>query len=238
MRRFPPLAGYGVVGAVLLAVILVELLPDSAPPPEPAPAVVATPQPTEEPVEAADDGEDYTAALLERPLFDPSRKAAKGPAPVADEASSGPSDLPRLAGILIAPGAKLATFQNGQDDKPVTLSEGDDIAGWTVDQIALTGVTLTGPRGRQVLRPKYDPNVVPTEPVVPAKQAQPGPQGPRNVFPPQGSPPNGQLVPDPRRLGPRPNVPNFPRPGMPPNFPPGMPQPTPHPQIPHVGGTP
>jgi hypothetical protein len=238
MKRISPLALYAAVGAVLLCIIVVELLPDSAPPPEPVPVAAATPKPTEEPVDTPDDTEDDTPALLDRPLFDPSRKPLNSPKPVVDDTNPGPSDLPRLAGILIAPGTKRATFQNGQEDKPVTLSEGDDIAGWTVDQIALTGVTLTGPRGRQVLRPKYDPNVVPTEPVVPAKQAPPGQPVPRNVFPPPGNP-NGPLTPDQRNRPPRPGMPpNFPRPGMPPNVPPGMPQPMPHPQIPHVGGPP
>jgi len=238
MKHLSPLALYAAIGAILVCIIIVELLPDSAPPPDPAPVAAPPTSPAVEPDNTSDDTEDYTATLLDRPLFDPSRKPANSPKPVVDDTNPGPSDLPRLAGIVIAPGTKRATFQNGQEDKPVTLSEGDDIAGWTIDQIALTGVTLTGPRGRQVLRPKYDPNVVPTEPIVPAKPAQQGQPVPRNVFPPQGNP-NGQLMPDQRNRQPRPGMPpNFPRPGMPPNFPPGVPQPIPHPQIPHVGGTP
>ena len=100
------------------------------------------------------------AAILARPLFSSTRR----PAPQGDDTitDSGLSDT-RLAGIVIAPGHRIAIFaSNGA--KPLTVSEGETVSGWRVEHITPREVSLSGPGGTKTLQPKFDPNLAPPPP--------------------------------------------------------------------------
>jgi general secretion pathway protein N len=123
-----------------------------------APAAAAsTDQPAaalQAPVDAyasAEELDGLVAAILDRPLFSPSRRPPQPPvvAPVAQR----PPDLAwRLAGSTIRPGTREALFtQDGQQSRPV--KEGDQLDGWNVSKIELDRVTLTSAFGTRVFEP-------------------------------------------------------------------------------------
>ena len=62
--------------------------------------------------------------------------------------------MPRLAGILIGPGGSKAIFAP-DDGKPLVLGVGGRVAGATVRAIGSGVVELSGPTGRQILRPSF-----------------------------------------------------------------------------------
>jgi len=127
MPRFPLLA-LGGIGALLAAVIVAELWPSGSD----APGIAATDRPAKaRPAAAAAgdddaggrDPDDWSETMLSRPLFAQTRRGPQKAATAA-EADSGPTNLPRLAGILAEGGRKLAFFQNSQADKPQIVAEG------------------------------------------------------------------------------------------------------------------
>jgi hypothetical protein len=86
-----------------------------------------------------------------RPLFDPSRKGELA------VAGGQPAELlPRLSGILLADGEKRAIFQPDGGKKPVVVSLGDQVAGWTVRGIVAEAVTIGRGGATQTLQPKFD----------------------------------------------------------------------------------
>jgi hypothetical protein len=215
------LAGLGVISLALLAVIAMEAFQT------PAPATAAAPaQATRLPAAAVDDVSGFVPIIVARPLFAPDRRPKAGPA-VAGAPSD---DMPRLAGIMIERTQRRAIFQPSGDGKPVTLVEGDQVAGWKVQQIAADGVTLTGPKGTQTLQPKADPSLAAAaassgDPMAPGGAPRPAPNNPRqflpggmqlpagvpNPFVGQAAPPQGRpAVPQPasRQPGGAPAAPN------------------------------
>jgi hypothetical protein len=107
------------------------------------------------------------AVILARPLFSSTRR----PAPQSDDtvADSGLSDT-RLAGIVIAPGHRIAIFaSNGE--KPLAVSEGQTVSGWRVEHITAREVSLSGPSGTKTMQPKSDPNLAP--PPTPEERVNP-----------------------------------------------------------------
>jgi hypothetical protein len=180
------LAGLGVISLALLAVIAMEVLQ------EPAPATATAPiQASGLPAAAVDDVSAFMPTILARPLFALDRRPKAGPA-----AAGAPSDeMPRLAGIIIERAQRRAIFQPSGDGKPMTLVEGDQVAGWQIQGIAADGVTLTGPKGTQTLEPKADPSLASAQPPNVDPMAPPG-AGPR---PPQNNPrqflPGGMQLP-------------------------------------------
>lgn len=116
--------------------------------------------------------------ILARPLFLPGRRVPP-PAPVArttpDEKKL---PLPRLTGILMAGGTRLAVFQIVGADKPVTASLGDAVSAWKVTGIKPNEVKLTGADGVATLTPSGDPNT--------AGPTQTDPEAP-TVDPPTGA---------------------------------------------------
>jgi hypothetical protein len=143
------LAALGVVALALLAVIAREALE------APAPASAVAPvQASRLPAVAVDDGAAFVPIILARPLFALDRRPKAGPAAVGTAGDH----MPRLAGILIDPPQRHAIFQPSGDGKPLSLIEGDQVAGWQIERIAPDGVTLTGPQGSETLLPKPDPN--------------------------------------------------------------------------------
>jgi hypothetical protein len=87
------------------------------------------------------------AAIVERPLFSPSRRPAPG-APT----TLGPSieSRYRLVGIIAAGAKKKALIADGA--RRVEIAEGDTLDGWTVTGIGKDRVTLTSPAGEAALK--------------------------------------------------------------------------------------
>ena len=136
------------------------------------------------------------AAILARPLFSSTRRPT--PRGIDTIADSGLSDT-RLAGIVIAPGHRIAIFASS-GAKPLAVSEGETVSGWRVEHITPREVSLSGPGGTKTLQPKFDPNLAPP-PVASEPPANPRPTAvpaaSRPGFPPTplGRPPfrPGQL---------------------------------------------
>jgi len=117
---------------------------------------------------------EYAGAVLARPLFRADRK----PYETNDQdVSTAPVDLPRLTGILLASDVKRAIFAPDGSDKPIVVSEGENVGSWRVQEIAADSVTMTGPDGTRRIRPKFAANAVgatPPDPVAPAPEPSPG----------------------------------------------------------------
>ncbi len=95
-------------------------------------------------IAAPDASAGMQATLLQRPLFSPTRR----PPPGAEAA--GLSGLPRLAGVLVAPGDRHAIFAGG-----LVVAEGGAVGRYTVQAIDAGQVTVRGPEGTRVLRPAF-----------------------------------------------------------------------------------
>jgi hypothetical protein len=154
--------------------------------------------------------DELVATALARPLFSSTRRPPQNAA--AGGASDGDFTDKRLTGIVITPGQRIAIFAV-TGDKPLKVSEGEDVSGWRVDNITLREVSLSGPGGTKVLQPKLDPNLVPPAPQ-PALANVPGRPG----FPPPGRAPGplpAAAAGQPNRAVP-PNIPGVPpRPARP-----------------------
>ncbi|HEV2302037.1 MAG TPA: hypothetical protein VGR91_10755 [Stellaceae bacterium] len=129
------------------------------------------------------------AAILERPLFSPTRR----PAPTASGSGAG-ADLAdaRLTGIVTLPPLKIAIFAV-KGAKPLVLGEGESVSGWRIDRITPAEIALSGPSGARTLRPKEDPALVRARPPAVAAGNRPSPF---NARPAPGAPFR------PARLGP------------------------------------
>jgi hypothetical protein len=156
-----PIAGCIVFGAI----VFIELEPTSpddsaiveaAPRSDLAPAVHRRQNPRPD---------ELLATILARPLFSSTRRPAEGPANTA--ATSDLADT-RLTGIVTEPGRHIAIFAV-TGAKPLTLTEGESVSGWRIENITPRDVSLSGPGGTKTLQPKVDPNLAP-----PAGQNPPG----------------------------------------------------------------
>lgn len=109
----------------------------------------------------------HVAVILDRPLFNPDRRP--------DPSASGGNDtgLARLTGIMVSPSGSVAIFAGRPGGKPVVVEQGGRIGAFVVGSIADGAVTVTGPDGRRVLRPTFDPR--PPEPAAAAPIARPAP---------------------------------------------------------------
>lgn len=74
------------------------------------------------------------SATVERPIFEPSRRAPEVPEPIATPAPVPPFDL-ALKGIIFSPGTKLAVVSPAAGGKPIWLAEGDEYRGWKLAEI-------------------------------------------------------------------------------------------------------
>jgi general secretion pathway protein N len=149
-------------GCAFFAAIVASEMSATADPDLPAGAI-STPSETLPPParpEAHGRYDELLTTILARPLFSSTRRpASRGDDTIAD---SGLSDT-RLAGIVIAPGHRIAIFaSNGA--KPLTVSEGETVSGWRVEHITPREVSLSGPGGTKTLQPKFDPNLAPPPP--------------------------------------------------------------------------
>jgi hypothetical protein len=127
----------------------------AAPAPPPAAATPATPPP------AGDDAEDALGELVQtvlaRPLFSPGRRPAPPMAAAASDApaaAAGQEDLPRLSGVIVAPGGRRAIFAPAEGH-PLVVPEGASIGRFVVHSIAPGQVTLSDTERQHVLRPSH-----------------------------------------------------------------------------------
>jgi general secretion pathway protein N len=154
--------------------------------------------------------EELVATALARPLFSNTRRPPQNAAETTTD-----SDLAdaRLAGIVTAPGHRIAIFAIS-GDKPLKVAEGDAVSGWRIETITPREVSLTGPTGTKTLQPKLDPNLVPPpgrqlpvgRPPNPATSPgrPPAPPSTAAVAPPPGVPPNpAGALPRPPRVRPQ-----------------------------------
>lgn len=96
------------------------------------------------------------SAALKRPLFRPDRRPA--PASTRGTAAAGEppgATLARLAGIVVTASMRRAIFA-GQDGKPVIAAEGERFGALRVVGISADRVTVSGPAGTSVLRPRRE----------------------------------------------------------------------------------
>ncbi|HLZ67816.1 MAG TPA: hypothetical protein VKQ29_16445 [Aliidongia sp.] len=183
--RDAAVGGLGLLSLALLAVIAIEAFQA----PAPAPAAAAPAAPSALPAAQVDDSSSFLPTILARPLFALDRRPKESPTAVGAPTD----DMPRLAGIMIDQSQRRAIFQPSGDAKPVSLTEGDQIAGWQIQQIAADGVTLAGPKGTETLQPKPDPalaaaaaagdNANPAPNGVPGLPPRPGQTNPRQFLP-------------------------------------------------------
>lgn len=138
--------------------------------------------------------ENLVATILAQPLFSPTRRPP-------DTGSSQSSDTGlgdvRLTGIVVEPDRRLAIFALSGQTKPLTLSEGEALNGWRLDNIVPEQVSLTGPGGTTTLEPKPDAKLV-RQVRLPAAPAQPQAATPAG---PAAAPPGPARIGAPRQLG-------------------------------------
>jgi hypothetical protein len=155
---FPPLIAIALLAAVLFGVVIAweladlgELSAATGPVPALAPRLPETSGGTPTPAsDTAGRTRAWAATALARPLFSPDRRPASGTVATASGTTRG---LPRLTGTLVGPFGRSAIF--AADPKPVIVSEGDRINGYTIQSIEPNEVQMIGPEGIQVLHPSF-----------------------------------------------------------------------------------
>jgi hypothetical protein len=154
-------------------------LPEAAPRANLAPAVHRQQSPRVD---------ELLATALARPLFTSTRRPKHSA--IDDGAAENDLSDKRLTGIITAPGHHIAIFAV-KNEKPLILAEGETVSGWRIDIIAPIEVSLSGPAGNKILRPKPDPNLLQPPGTVLAETG---------AHPPAAPP--GPLLPRPPRVGP------------------------------------
>jgi hypothetical protein len=98
--------------------------------------------------------DEQVAAVLARPLFNPTRR----PPTVAESKSASELGLEslRLAGIITAPDRRFAIF-TVTGGKPLALGEGQTVSGWQIESITPREVSLSAFGGMMTLHPQTGP---------------------------------------------------------------------------------
>jgi hypothetical protein len=91
--------------------------------------------------------------IVERDLFDESRRAPAVKSVEAEPAAPLPPPDVELVGVLMVDGDYEALIREAGQAKPRYVVKGDDVSGYTVAGIAATEVTLTSPDGEAVSLP-------------------------------------------------------------------------------------
>jgi hypothetical protein len=86
------------------------------------------------------------AAIVERPLFAPSRRPVPGVSVIGPSIES----RYRLVGIVSSGGKRKAFIADGS--RRSEIAEGDNLDGWTVKEVAQDRVLLISPAGAAALR--------------------------------------------------------------------------------------
>jgi hypothetical protein len=98
---------------------------------------------------------DSFEAILQRPIFSPTRSPSDGDAPTQEVVSGEFSFV--LKGIVIGTKEGVALFRPGGGGKVVRVLEGGRLAGWTVVSIEPNQVTLSRGEAEKVMEPSLDP---------------------------------------------------------------------------------
>jgi hypothetical protein len=93
------------------------------------------------------------ATALARPLFSATRRPSQQAA--SNSVSEPALTDTRLAGIVTAPGQRLAVFVV-TGAKPLALAEGETVSGWYIESITARQVSLSGLGGTKTLQPEAD----------------------------------------------------------------------------------
>lgn len=165
--------GFASVGVLSLALFVVSALELSSG--EQSKLISSSPSPSPPPIAASmaapssDQRAGWVMAILARPLFAPTRR----PPAIAREAPKVPNEaqLPRLTGVVISGAYRSAIFAAKSGATAIVVAEGGELDGFKVEQIESGRVTVAGARGRQVLRPTFDPAALP--PIVSPSLAAP-----------------------------------------------------------------
>ena len=138
-----------VFGALVLLFAVVAAWPWLFPP-VPSVRKLATPPASAEPRRlAAPQPLAHYAAIVERPLFSPSRR----PAPGSSTTVSPSADTHyRLVGVIASGARKKALIVDGA--RRVEVGEGEALDSWTVKKIGQNNVELTSPTGEAILKLK------------------------------------------------------------------------------------
>jgi hypothetical protein len=96
--------------------------------------------------------QDWVAAILARPLFEPSRRS---PAGAAGSGKMAPG-FPRLAGIIITPGSRAAIFSAGGSSRPIVVRAGSRLNGVLIQSIDSGQVVVVDGSGSRILRPSFE----------------------------------------------------------------------------------
>lgn len=171
---------------------------------------------------------DALKETLARPLFEADRrpvlppKAAPPPPPSPPRATPPPTFDPSayiLVGIIAGP-TPIAVLRQASTNASLRLTEGEEVAGWILDQIRTREIVLVNGNQRVTL-----------ELYKPGRAGQPAPQGgPRPVLPPgPNMPPPAEVEEDPPEPPEPPDMPEPPDPPDPPEEeepapPPGRPR--------------
>jgi hypothetical protein len=95
--------------------------------------------------------EEQVETVLARPLFSPTRRAPEASA--ANVTAELGIERLRLAGIVTAPGRRLAIFAD-TDGKPMAVAEGQSVKGWQIESITARLVSLSAAGGVISLHPQ------------------------------------------------------------------------------------
>ena len=146
------------LAAVLSAALVLEMVagqdPDDDPPTRLAPpaAADAATAPASGTEGAGDDLGRLTRTILARPLFSPNRRLASHASTAAGDLVF--NSLPRLAGVVVAPGGRRAIFAPAEG-RPLVVPEGGHIGRYVVRAIMPGQVTLSDAEQQLVVRPSH-----------------------------------------------------------------------------------
>jgi hypothetical protein len=91
-----------------------------------------------------------SAAIVARPLFEPSRR------PPATATGAGAAAFPRLAGIIITPQSREAIFAAAGSPKPIVVRVGSRLNGVLIKSIDDGVVVVVDAQGARTIRPSFD----------------------------------------------------------------------------------
>lgn len=98
-----------------------------------------------------DQGAQQAALALARPIFSSERR----PTPAGPSTARTGTALPRLTAVLTGPNGRRAIFAS--EPRPIIVTEGGQVGGFTVRSIEPGRVTLIGPGGMELLQPSFGP---------------------------------------------------------------------------------
>jgi len=155
MSRFRTWLAIGAVAAVLAGATVVEAVPGTSVLPDRDVSVLPLPLP----LPHHDSGgrasssqlEAWVGTILGRPLFAPNRR----PLSVVSSQAAPPQGLPRLAGLMRSGDTAVVIFEPAHGGKPLVLSQGGEIAGWTITSVGDSSVSLAKDGEVRTLRPSF-----------------------------------------------------------------------------------